>query len=87
MGGGGGSDTTTYIKSQAPEVFTPIAPERTAPEAMPENAGEALFTSGAKRTEKEKTDKNLGSSRLVIPLEGAAQSGGFVEPRTPTGVV
>jgi len=87
MGGGGGGDTVTSVKADLPDMFNPVAPERTSAEAMPENIDKALFTGGAKTTADEKAKKNLGTSRLVIPLEGAAQSGGYETPRTPTGVV
>ena len=86
--GGGGQDSTSYIKAQEPDVFTPIAPERTSAEAMPENIDQALFTTGAKETAEEKAKKAQGTSRLVIPLtESTTQSGGYVTPPTPTGVV
>lgn len=85
--GGGNSSSTTSIKAQLPDVFTPIAPTTTAPEALPENLDEALFTSGASRTDAENVDKRLGTSRLVIPLGDNTQSGGYTAPRTPTGVV
>jgi|LGVE01.1.fsa_nt_gb hypothetical protein len=85
MGGGGSS--TSYVKAALPDVFTPTAPELTAPEAMPENIDRALFTGGAKTTAEEKAKANLGASRLVIPLEGSAQPGGYSAPRKPTGVV
>ena len=85
--GGGGSDTVTRVKAMAPDVFAPIAPERTTAEAMPDNIDKALFSGGVRETEEEKQKKQLGSSRLVIPLEGTAQSGGYTEPRKPTGVV
>jgi len=86
--GGGGTNTTSYIAAQAPEVFTPVAPTRTAPEAMPENIDQALVSTGAKRTEDEKKLKASGAtSQLVIPLQGNTQSGGYTAPATPTGVV
>lgn len=87
MGGGGGKSTTTSIKADAPDVFSPQAPDRGAPGEMPDNYDQALFTGGAKRTADEKAKANLGTSRLVIPLEGDAQSGGYTAPRTPQGVV
>jgi len=88
---GGSSGGTQYIAAQAPSVYVPTAPERTAPEAMPENIDQALVTSGAKRTEDENKLKALGAtSQLVIPLEGdstTVQTGGDTSVRTPTGVV
>jgi len=87
MGGSSGGGTS-YIKAKAPDVFTPIAPERTAAEAMPENIDEAGFTAGTKRTASEKKKAAQGASRLVIPLtEGTTQAGGYTTPSTPTGVV
>lgn len=85
--GGGGGNTVTEVAADLPDIINPIAPERTSAEAMPENFDQALMTSGAKTTASEKEKKNLGTSRLVIPLEGTAQSGGYTEPRKPTGVV
>ena len=83
----GGSSSTSYIKSAIPDVFTPIAPQRSAPEAMPENIDKASFTSGVKRTDKEKTKATTGASRLVIPLTGNTQAGGYTSPTTAQGVV
>ena len=85
--GGGGSNSTTEVQADLPNVMVPVAPERTSAESMPDNYDQALFTGGAKETASEKEKKNLGTSRLVIPLEGSAQSGGYTAPRTPTGVV
>lgn len=87
MGGGGGKDTITEVAADIPDIINPISPDRTAAEAMPTNYDQALMTSGVKTTVSEKEKKNLGTSRLVIPLEGTAQSGGYTEPRKPTGVV
>jgi hypothetical protein len=88
MGSGGGSTPGSYIAAQAPDVFTPTAPEVSAAEAMPDNIDQAGFTSGAKRTESEKKKASLSTSRLVIPLtEGTSQAGGYTSPATPTGVV
>jgi len=86
--GGGGKSSTDYIAAQAPDVFTPIAPERTSAEAMPENIDQAAFTTGAKRTAEEKAKAATGTSSLVIPLtESTSQAGGYTAPATPTGVV
>ncbi len=84
MGGGGG---TTSIRDDLPDIFAPLAPERTSAEAMPENIDKALFTGGAAESATEKATKRLGTSRLVIPLTESAQSGGYTAPREPTGVV
>jgi hypothetical protein len=85
---GGGSGTVSYIKAQAPDVFTPSAPTRTKAEAMPENIDQAAVSTGVKRTEEENKLKSTGAtSQLVIPLQGNTQSGGYVEPSTATGVV
>ena len=85
--GGGGSNTVSYIKAQAPDVYTPVAPVRTSPEAPPENLGDPLVSIGAKRTEDEKKLKSSGVSQLVIPLQGNTQAGGYTPVKTPTGVV
>jgi hypothetical protein len=89
MGGSSGGTSVQHIAAQAPDVFNPVAPERTAPEAMPEHIDEAGFTTGAKRTNEEKKQKSLGTSRLVIPLEntGTTQAGGYTKPKTPSSVV
>ena len=87
MGGGGGGSTVSKVAAAAPEVYAPVAPTRTAAEAMPTNFDKALFTSGAKETAAQKAKKAAGASRLVIPIESTAQSGGYTAPRTPTGVV
>jgi len=84
----GGSSSTTHIAAQKPDVFQPIAPDRTSPGAMPDNIDQSSFTTGVKRTSEEKDKKAAGSSRLVIPLtESTAQAGGYTDPATPTGVV
>lgn len=56
-------------------------------EAMPENVAQATFTSGVARTAEERLKSSTGSSRLVIPLAGNTQSGGYTAPTKPTGVV
>jgi len=85
MGGGGGQNTIVW--SQTPEVMDNVAPQRTSAEAMPENADKPLFSSGSRLTAEERDKKTKGSSRLVIPLEESASSGGYTPPREPTGVV
>lgn len=89
MGGGSSSEENVFVKAIAPEGYTPLAPQRTSAEAMPDEFGEASFTTGVRRTEQEKEKKSLGTSRLVIPLagKGAAQAGGYTAPRKPTGVL
>ena len=83
--GGSSSGGTQYLAAAAPDVFQPTAPDRGSPEAVPENIDQAGFTSGVKRTDKEKMDTT--SSSLVIPLDATTQAGGYVEPKTASGVV
>ena len=87
MGGGGGTHTE-YVKAQTPEVFRPVAPVRTAPEALPDNFGnDVSIQTGVTRNASAKKAKQKGVSQLVIPLDGNVQSGGVAPVRQPQGVV
>ena len=87
MGGGGGS-TTQYQRAATPDVYVPVAPERTTLKT-PDNIDKPLFAEGVELSDKEKQKKTSPTARLVIPLDTSNSSvtGGTTPPPTPTGVV
>lgn len=89
MGGGGSHNTVSYQRATTPDVYAPVAPERTKAE-VPDDISKALFTQGVEMNETEKDKKyKTATSRLVIPLDNSNSSltGGTTPPPTPTGVI
>ena len=88
MGGGGVSTNTSYQRAADPSVYQPVAPTRTVAQD-PGTLDKALFTEGAKLSDKELEKKTAATSRLVIPLDTSNSSitGGTTPPPTPTRIV
>ena len=88
MGGGGGGSSTNYQRSKTPDVFIPVAPERTVAETS-DDLNKALFEEGVTLSKEEQKKKRAATSRLVIPMDNSQSSttGGTTPPPKPKGLV